>query len=108
MPILAFLEIHLYAHKSSNLSIACCFFLKGITEKVSNKPKAPCKLTEDSCPVCKSPLEEYQYTKDGQQKTMLRCSNPKAKNDPKHKEAVYFHTTKGWWSPKFGELGTGK
>jgi DNA topoisomerase I len=51
-------------------------------------------------------LEEYAYTKDGQSKTMLRCSDPKSRSDSKHKEAVYFTTQKGWWSPKFGELKT--
>jgi DNA topoisomerase-1 len=57
-----------------------------------------------TCPVCKQPLEEYSYTKDGQSKVMLRCSNPQARSDPKHKEVAYFNTPKGWWSPKFGNM----
>ncbi|MFN6515192.1 MAG: type I DNA topoisomerase [Nostoc sp. CreGUA01] len=66
--------------------------------------KPPTKLTSYSCPVCKKPLEEYNYIKDGQNKTMLRCSNPQSRQDKKHQEVAYFSTQKGWWSPKFGEL----
>ena len=39
---------------------------------------------------------------------MLRCSNPESRNDSKHKDAAYFNTAKGWWSPKFGELKSTK
>ena len=74
------------------------------TEKTTPDQKSPGKLTKYPCPVCKKPLEEYIYTKDGQNKTMLRCSDSKARQDSKHKEAVYFNTAKGWWSPKFGNL----
>jgi DNA topoisomerase I len=70
--------------------------------------KSTSKTVTDPCPVCQQPLEEYAYTKDGQSKTMLRCSDPKSRSDSKHKEAVYFSTQKGWWSPKFGELKTTK
>ncbi|WP_414530057.1 type I DNA topoisomerase [Nodularia chucula] len=69
-----------------------------------SEPKPPAKITSHPCPVCHSPLEEYSYTKDGQQKTMLRCSGPKSRQDKKHKDVAYFNTAKGWWSPKFGEL----
>ncbi|MBD1855751.1 MULTISPECIES: type I DNA topoisomerase [Leptolyngbya] len=62
------------------------------------------QLTDFSCPVCRKALERYDYQKEGQTKTLLRCSNPKARTDPKHKDVVYFQTEKGWWSPKFGEL----
>jgi DNA topoisomerase-1 len=62
------------------------------------------QVTSHSCPVCKQSLEEYSYTKDGQQKTMLRCSNPQSRQDKKHQDVAYFHTAKGWWSPKFGDL----
>lgn len=72
--------------------------------KEATVQKPPAKVTEYPCPVCKKPLEEYSYTKDGQNKKMLRCSDAKARTDSKHKEAVYFHTQKGWWSPKFGEM----
>ncbi|MBD2777057.1 type I DNA topoisomerase [Iningainema tapete] len=66
--------------------------------------KSKASITEYSCPVCHKPLQEYSYMKDGQTKTMLRCSNPKSRNDAKHKDVAYFSTAKGWWSPKFGEL----
>jgi DNA topoisomerase-1 len=72
--------------------------------KEANPQKLPAKVTTYPCPVCKKPLEEYSYTKDGQSKVMLRCSNPKSRNDSKHKDVAYFNTQKGWWSPKFGEL----
>lgn len=73
-------------------------------DKTTDAQKPPGKLTNYPCPVCKKPLEEYGYVKDGQQKTMLRCSDSKSRKDSKHKEAVYFNTAKGWWSPKFGNL----
>ncbi len=73
-------------------------------EKTPTAQKPPGKVTNYPCPICKKPLEEYAYTKDGQNKTMLRCSDSKSRQDSKHKEAVYFNTAKGWWSPKFGEL----
>jgi DNA topoisomerase-1 len=72
--------------------------------KSANSAKPPVKITTYFCPVCKKPLEEYSYTKDGQNKTMLRCSDSKSRNDQKHKDVAYFTTAKGWWSPKFGEL----
>ncbi|PSB27685.1 type I DNA topoisomerase [Chlorogloea sp. CCALA 695] len=62
------------------------------------------QITQYSCPICQKLLEEYRYQKEGLAKSLLRCSDSKARSDSKHKEAVYFHTTKGWWSPKFGEL----
>lgn len=64
------------------------------------------ELTEHACPVCKKPLEEYGYQKDGQPKVMLRCSDAKARQQKKHEGAVYFQTSNGFWSPKFGELGS--
>ncbi len=64
----------------------------------------PTQLTQYSCPICRKPLEEYRYQKEGQSKSLLRCSDSNTRSDMKHKEAVYFHTAKGWWSPKFGEL----
>jgi DNA topoisomerase-1 len=72
--------------------------------KEESLPKAATKVTSYSCPVCKKPLEEYSYIKEGQNKTMLRCSNPQSRQDNKHKQVAYFSTQKGWWSPKFGEL----
>ena len=67
---------------------------------------APAKLTEYACPVCKKPLEEYPYQKDGQPKVMLRCSDAKARHQKKHEGAVYLQTSNGFWSSKFGELGS--
>ncbi len=67
-----------------------------------NTPKT--KITTHPCPVCKKSLEEYSYTKDGQSKIMLRCSDKESRNDKKHQDVAYFNTQKGWWSPKFGNL----
>ncbi|MBE9179104.1 type I DNA topoisomerase [Oculatella sp. LEGE 06141] len=65
------------------------------------------KLTSYPCPVCRQPLEEHTYQKDGQQKVMLRCSERTKRQEGKHKDAVYFYTTDGrFWSPKFGDLNT--
>ncbi|MDM9381345.1 type I DNA topoisomerase [Chlorogloeopsis sp. ULAP01] len=69
-----------------------------------NPQTPPVKLTSYPCPVCKKPLEEYSYVKEGQNKTMLRCSAQESRQDKKHKDVAYFSTQKGWWSPKFGEL----
>lgn len=76
------------------------------TTAKTNSPlrPAPCILTEYKCPVCQQLLEEYAYQKEGTSKKLLRCSDANARNNKKHKEAVYFHTAKGWWSPKFGNL----
>lgn len=69
-----------------------------------NSQKSSVKLTSYPCPVCKEPLEEYSYIKDGQGKTMLRCSAKESWKDKKHKDVAYFNTAKGWWSPHFGNL----
>lgn len=74
------------------------------TSETEKTPKPAAKITSYPCPVCKKPLEEYSYIKDGQNKTMLRCSGEDSWKDKKHKDAAYFHTAKGWWSPKFGNL----
>jgi DNA topoisomerase-1 len=74
------------------------------TSSGENAPKPSVKITAYPCPVCKKPLEEYSYLKDGQNKTMLRCSGQDSWKDTKHKDVAYFHTAKGWWSPKFGNL----
>ncbi|HEY9695601.1 MAG TPA: type I DNA topoisomerase [Oculatellaceae cyanobacterium] len=61
-------------------------------------------LTEFTCPVCSSFLERYEYSKNGQNKTMLRCSNSKNRQ-AKCKEVAFFESKTGnWWSPKFGEM----
>ena len=75
--------------------------------KGSEGPKAkPAEvlLSDHLCPVCKKQMEEYGYQKDGKDKKLLRCSDVKARNQAKHKEAVYFQTALGWWSPKHGNL----
>ncbi|GAA6615831.1 type I DNA topoisomerase [Scytonema sp. NUACC26] len=72
--------------------------------KGESPQKPPTQITKYPCPVCQKPLEEYSYVKEGQSKKMLRCSDPKSRNDQKHKDVAYFTTQKGWWSPKFGEL----
>ena len=74
------------------------------TSANENAPKPSAKITAYPCPVCKKPLEEYSYIKDGQNKTMLRCSGQDSWKDTKHKDVAYFHTAKGWWSPKLGNL----
>jgi DNA topoisomerase-1 len=74
------------------------------TSETEKTPKPPAKITSYPCPVCKKPLEEYSYIKDGQNKTMLRCSGQESWKDKKHKDVAYFNTEKGWWSPKFGNL----
>ncbi|MBE9248554.1 type I DNA topoisomerase [Dolichospermum sp. LEGE 00240] len=77
---------------------------KSKTSTNENAPKPSAKITAYPCPVCKKPLEEYSYIKDGQNKTMLRCSGQDSWKDTKHKDVAYFHTAKGWWSPKLGNL----
>jgi DNA topoisomerase I len=76
------------------------------SKSAPNQVEAPSgKLTDYPCPVCRKPLEERVYHKDGQQKVMLWCSDRQSRQESKHKDAVYFYTAKGsFWSPKFGEL----
>ncbi|HBB31274.1 MAG TPA: type I DNA topoisomerase [Cyanobacteria bacterium UBA8803] len=67
-------------------------------------PANPSKLTEHPCPSCGQPLELYEYTRDGQIKKMLRCSNPTSRQD-QCKDVAYFWTkNEVFWSPKLGEL----
>lgn len=73
----------------------------------SDQPAIPAELTDYPCPVCKAKLEIYKYQKGGEPKQMLRCSDPKARSEKKHKNAVYFHSKGRWWSPKHGELEGG-
>jgi DNA topoisomerase-1 len=68
------------------------------------KSNSVATVSEYPCPVCQKPLEEYAYEKAGQAKRLLRCSDAQARTQDNHKEAVYFHTANGWWSPKFGTL----
>jgi hypothetical protein len=63
-------------------------------------------ITEYSCPVCGQPLEVYEYSKENQQKQMLRCSDAQARRRDDHKDAVYFASKGVFWSPKYGEVGS--
>lgn len=74
------------------------------TAVTSNQPPNQPQKTDLPCPVCKQYLERYLYQKDGQDKELLRCSNPRARSDTKHKDVVYFQTETGWWSPKLGQI----
>ncbi|MGB7417101.1 MAG: type I DNA topoisomerase, partial [Thermosynechococcaceae cyanobacterium] len=65
--------------------------------------KAP-QLTAYQCPACDLKLEEYFYQKEGEQKSLLRCSSAVARENRKHKDVVYFQSKGAWWSPKFGVL----
>ncbi|MGB3240704.1 MAG: DNA topoisomerase, partial [Geitlerinemataceae cyanobacterium] len=66
-----------------------------------NKQKP--QLTEYQCPICQAFLEEYHYTKEGEDKAMLRCSEVKNRQE-KCKDVAFFRSRDRWWSPKFGEL----
>lgn len=69
------------------------------------RPAAPpTALTAYVCPLCKKFLEQFHYVKDGQQKSLLRCSDPKARTDKKHQQVAFFQSKGRWWSPKYGEL----
>ena len=73
----------------------------------SDRPGSRGKVnkTEFQCPVCGKPLEEYHYAKEGQEKSLLRCSDSKARKRKDHKKAVFFKTRQGnWWSRDFGQL----
>jgi DNA topoisomerase I len=60
-------------------------------------------LTDHPCPICGALLERYIYTKDGQEKTMLRCTIAENRRG-KCKEVAFFDSRGRFWSPKFGEL----
>ena len=60
-------------------------------------------LTPYSCPICQCPMEEYHYTKDEEEKRMLRCSEQNNRRT-KCKDVAFFWSKEHWWSPKFGEL----
>jgi len=77
----------------------------GEEDNGNNPNRQPAVLTKYPCPICGKQLEKYSYTKDGQEKKLLRCSDPKAREKSNHKQAVYFMTKNGdWWSKKFGIL----
>jgi DNA topoisomerase I len=69
----------------------------------ADRPVDPAAFTDHPCPSCGALLEKYRYTKEGKEKTMLRCSildNRKTKCQ----EVAYFEGKEGFWSPKFGDL----
>jgi DNA topoisomerase-1 len=63
----------------------------------------PEMFVDHPCPVCGALLERYGYTKDGQDKVMLRCSILENRRG-KCKEVAYFQSRGEFWSPKFGTL----
>ncbi|MBW4532325.1 MAG: type I DNA topoisomerase [Pleurocapsa minor HA4230-MV1] len=72
----------------------------------NRKPKGTTILSEYKCPVCDQNLEQYNYLKENEQKSLLRCCDPKSRNKSNHKQVVFFLTRNdNWWSKKYGELG---
>lgn len=63
----------------------------------------PNAFTNTPCPVCGALLERYTYTKEGKEKTMLRCSLLENRRG-KCKEVAFFEGRDEFWSPKFGTL----
>jgi DNA topoisomerase I len=75
----------------------------------NHKPKGTVTPSGFKCPVCNQNLEQYNYFKENEQKSLLRCSDPESRNKSNHKQVVFFQTRNGnWWSKKFGELGEPK
>jgi DNA topoisomerase-1 len=64
---------------------------------------SPERFVDHPCPVCGALLERYSYTKDGQDKVMLRCSLLENRRG-KCKEVAFFQSRGEFWSPKFGTL----
>lgn len=79
---------------------------KKYEQPYSDRPVDPQSFTDHPCPVCGALLEKYNYTKEGQQKTMLRCSILDHRRE-KCREVAYFQGREGFWSPKFGDLKSG-
>jgi DNA topoisomerase I len=78
---------------------------KLIAPKTETKPKGTSTLTDLPCPVCKSRLERYDHLKDGEAKSLLRCPATRTRDDPQHKNVVFFLTRQGnWWSKELGQL----
>jgi len=69
----------------------------------SKRTPDPDSFTDLPCPGCGALLERYCYTKDGKEKTMLRCSLPNNRRS-KCKDVAFFEGRDGFWSPKFGTL----
>ncbi|MGB5975142.1 MAG: type I DNA topoisomerase [Nodosilinea sp.] len=64
---------------------------------------SPDMFVDHPCPVCGALLERYAYTKDGQNKEMLRCSLTENRRG-KCKEVAFFQSRGEFWSPTFGTL----
>lgn len=71
-------------------------------------PKPDSPAAEYPCPLCGVPMERYEYTKDGENKVMWRCSNPETRRTSCQEVAFFQSKRGGWWSPKFGELSPPK
>ena len=77
---------------------------KAYEQPYAQRSPDPANFTNHPCPSCGALLERYSYSKDGQDKTMLRCSvfeNRKGKCQ----DVAYFHSRDEYWSPKYGVLG---
>lgn len=70
-----------------------------------SKTPDPTQFTDHPCPVCGAWLERYAYSKDGQDKVMLRCSLLENRRG-KCQEVAFFQSRGEFWSPKFGTLKT--
>lgn len=85
------------------------FFDKKRSQWVQPGQNPPQILSDFKCPECGKPLEEYEYTKKGQTKVLLRCSDSRQnwknkKWSKQHQDVVYYRSRDRWWSPKYGEL----
>jgi DNA topoisomerase-1 len=85
-------------------AVTKAYELIGKTPKSFTSSQAKSKLTNYSCPICNQPLEEYLYSKNGQKKSLLRCSDMQARKRKDHQEVVFFKSKSAWWNKKFGEL----
>lgn len=63
----------------------------------------PEAFVDHPCPVCGAMLERYAYSKDGQDKVMLRCSLLENRRG-KCKDVAFFQSRGEFWSPQFGTL----
>lgn len=98
-------------HNQTNTVVVKQPLTAAATKKISPPVKnngvvspTPSSITEHPCPVCKQPLELYEYTKENQLRQMLRCSDVQARQQANHKEAVFFSARGVFWSSKYGEI----
>lgn len=76
-----------------------------LTQRQVQKASPPSATTDYPCPVCRKPLELYEYIKGNEQKQMLRCSDPLKRRQDDHKNVAYFAAKGVFWSPTYGEIG---